>query len=86
MDKIFKALGSKERLVIMDNICKSKQISCLDLLRKTKMSQSTLSHHLKILNYSELVTMRKAGKYHIFSLNNKVWEKVGKYVDKVIQS
>ena len=52
--KVFKALGDPKRTMIVDMLSCGELCAC-DILGKFEMSQSTLSHHMKLLCKSGLV-------------------------------
>ena len=66
--QIFRALGDHSRLQIL-SLLKSGEQCGSDLLPQLAISQSTLSHHMKILTESGLVAARKAGKATYYSLS-----------------
>jgi ArsR family transcriptional regulator, arsenate/arsenite/antimonite-responsive transcriptional repressor len=67
--RISKALADKARLRILAEIAKKKGITCNEVIKNAGLSQSTVSHHLKILNDSELLNSVKSGRYSILSVN-----------------
>ncbi len=70
-EKIFKALGDSNRLTIMDLISE-KELNAGQILSLVKMGQSTLSHHMKILCDSGIVTSRKDSRWVYYSINAEV--------------
>ena len=65
----FKALSDENRLKIIDMLSSCGEICAYDILTKLKISQSTLSHHMKILCDCKLVNSRRAGKRTYYFLN-----------------
>lgn len=65
--QIFKALCDENRVRIMKQLCSGEKCAC-KLLDELNISQPTLSHHMKILCDSGLVTGRKEGKWTHYSL------------------
>jgi ArsR family transcriptional regulator len=65
---MFKAFSDPKRLKILDLLGRQELCGC-DLLEKLDMSQSTLSHHMKILVNSHIVTRRREGKRIFYILN-----------------
>ena len=64
---IFKALGDENRIRILKLLKGSEKCAC-KLLEELNISQSTLSHHMKILCDAEIVTGRKDGKWMHYSI------------------
>lgn len=65
--KVFKAFCDENRLRILRLLQTGEKCSC-SIQETLTISQSTLSHHMKILVESGLVTARKSGKWTYFSL------------------
>ena len=65
--KIFKALGDPKRAMIVDMLSCGELCAC-NILERFEMSQSTLSHHMKILCECGLVSARREGKWSHYSL------------------
>ena len=68
MAQIFKALSDENRIRILKQLRDGEKCGC-ELLEELKISQPTLSHHMKILCDSGLVTGRKEGKWIHYSIN-----------------
>jgi len=66
--KIFKAISSPKRAMIVDMLSCGELCACM-ILEKFEMSQSTLSHHMKILCDCGLVIGKNEGKWTYYSLN-----------------
>ena len=64
---IFKALGDENRIRILKLLQSGEKCAC-KLLEELNISQPTLSHHMKILCDSGLVTGRKEGKWMHYSI------------------
>ena len=65
---VFKAFCDEKRLAILEMLQGGEMCAC-HLLDKFKISQSTLSHHMKILCDSGIVKSRKEGKWTYYSIN-----------------
>jgi len=63
---MFRALGDQSRLEIMDMLSCGELCAC-KILERFHITQPTLSHHMKILCDSGLVTGRKEGKWTYYS-------------------
>ncbi len=78
MDKIvesFKALGEENRIKIVHMLCHEEMCVC-EIIDKLRLSQSAVSHHLKILRQAGLINDRRRGKWIFYSLNKKAFEKL----------
>jgi len=66
--RVFKAFCDENRLMILEMLQTGEKCACM-LLEKLKISQPTLSHHMKILVDSGMILARKEGKwtYYTFS-------------------
>lgn len=67
--KIFKAFCDENRLMILEMLKDGEKCACV-LLEKLDIVQSTLSHHMKILVDSGIVTFRKNGKWTNYALSS----------------
>ena len=65
--RVFKAFCDENRLMILEMLQSGEKCAC-KLLDELKISQSTLSHHMKILCESGIVSSRKDGKWTHYSL------------------
>ncbi len=66
--KVFKAFCDEKRLHIIEQLQNGEKCACV-LLEKLNISQPTLSHHMKILCESGIVTGRKEGKWTHYSIS-----------------
>ena len=66
----FKALGDPVRLRIMELLGNGQMCAC-DLLGGIEVSQSTLSHHMKTLTESGLVTAKKDATWVYYRINRE---------------
>lgn len=67
----FKAGGDAHRQLIIALIQKNKKINATNLLEHLKISQPTLSHHIKILKDANLITAERNGKETFYSINHQ---------------
>lgn len=65
--KIFKAFCDENRLMILELLQESEKCACV-LLKELSIVQSTLSHHMKILVDSGMVSSKKNGKWTNYAL------------------
>ncbi|MDY3867791.1 MAG: metalloregulator ArsR/SmtB family transcription factor [Pyramidobacter sp.] len=68
--EIFKALGDENRLKILRLLRGEERCAC-KLLEQLKISQPTLSHHMKILCGTGLVAGRREGKWMYYSIDEE---------------
>ena len=66
--QLFKVLSDPNRLMIIDMLSCGELCACV-ILEKFKITQPTLSHHMKTLCDCGLVIGRKDGKWIYYSLN-----------------
>lgn len=66
--KVFKAFCDENRLMILELLQTGEKCAC-KLLEDLNIGQSTLSHHMKILCDSGVVTARKDGKWIHYSIS-----------------
>ena len=80
MVKLFKVLGDENRIQILE-LLKGRELSAYELLVELQITQSTLSHHMKLLCDSDIVTARKDGKWVYYSLNEEKASEVKKMLE-----
>lgn len=77
--KVFKVLGDAKRAMIVDMLSCGELCAC-KILEKFEMSQSTLSHHMKLLCECGLVKARNEGKWTYYSLDEEVINKIKQFL------
>jgi ArsR family transcriptional regulator len=65
---VFKAFCNEYRLQILERLSTGEKCAC-DLQEHLDISQSTLSHHMKVLCASGIVVARQEGKWTHYSIN-----------------
>lgn len=80
--KVFKALGDPKRAMIV-NMLSCEELCACDILEKFEMSQSTLSHHMKILRECGLVKGREEGKWTYYSLDEDTISKTKQFFSSI---
>jgi len=68
--KVFKALCDETRLIVLEMLQSGEKCACV-LLAKVRVGQPTLSHHMKILVESGIVSARKDGKWTHYSISTE---------------
>lgn len=66
--RVFKAFCDETRLMILSLLQSGEKCACV-LLERVSVSQPTLSHHMKTLVDSGIVTARKEGKWTYYSIS-----------------
>ena len=80
--KVFKALGDSKRVMIVDMLSCGELCACM-ILEKFEMSQSTLSHHMKLLCECGLVKGRNEGKWTYYTLNEEVISRTRQFLNAI---
>lgn len=70
---IFKALSDPNRLLILDTLQSGDKCAC-KLLEDLEISQSTLSHHMKVLCEAGFVESTRQGKWMHYTINSEGFE------------
>ncbi len=70
----FKAMGEGTRVKIIILLLKEELCIC-ELIKELGLSQSAVSHHMKILKQADLVNDRRDGKWTFYSINKTGFEK-----------
>lgn len=78
--KVFKAFDDVNRLQILEMLRESEKCACV-ILEDLQISQSTLSHHMKILCDSGIVTGRKEGKWTYYSISKEGSQKASELLE-----
>ncbi|MGI6361459.1 MAG: ArsR/SmtB family transcription factor [Bacillota bacterium] len=66
--KVFRAFADENRIRVLELLCDGEQCACV-LLDDMKISQATLSYHMKILCESGIVKGRRVGKWTYYSID-----------------
>jgi len=78
----FKALGDPIRLEIV-KLLLGKELCVCDILDSFKVSQPTISHHLKVLKYAGLVSDNREGKWIYYSLNPEAFALIKDFTENM---
>ena len=79
---IFRALSDPNRIKIVEMLSYGEICACT-ILEKLNITQPTLSHHMKRLEESKLVYVRKDGLWSYYSLNKKQIANILTYLIKL---
>lgn len=83
MAAMFKAFADENRIQILELLRDGERCACR-LLEEMKITQPTLSHHMKILCDAGIVVGRKEGKWMHYSISEDGLENVRNYVDELM--
>jgi ArsR family transcriptional regulator, lead/cadmium/zinc/bismuth-responsive transcriptional repressor len=78
LSELFKVFGDSTRVRILCALFISEMCVC-DIAALSGMTQSSISHQLRILKISRLVKFRKEGKIVYYSLNDSHIKDIFKY-------
>lgn len=79
--EFFKALGDETRLKIIGMLAVRDSCMC-EIVAGLDGANSTISHHLKILERGAVVKSRKEGKFTVYHLNKEVLGIIGSVRDE----
>lgn len=82
LEQYFKTLSVPIRLKIINMLSCGELCAC-ELLEGLSISQSTLSHHMKVLTESGLVLSRKKATWMYYSINKEDVERLHQLIDRV---
>lgn len=77
----FKALGEENRIKIIHLLLEREHCVC-ELIKKLNLSQSTVSHHVKILKEAGLLNDRRRGTWNYYSLNQSGFQQYASALEK----
>jgi ArsR family transcriptional regulator len=83
--RVFKALSDAKRLRVLELLLDGEKCACI-LLEDLNISQPTLSHHMKILCNSGIVTGRPVGKWVYYSINDSGCEYAKELLTHLVES
>lgn len=69
--KIAKALADPTRSRMVQEIRAAGELTCSCMCNRFPLSQPTISHHVKTLEAAGVIHVRRAGQFHILSLDEK---------------
>ena len=81
---VFKAFCDENRLQILQLLRGGERCAC-SILEEMKITQPTLSHHMKILCDSGVVAGRKEGRWMHYSISEDGLEQVMEYLNGIIR-
>lgn len=78
-----RALADERRLAILEAVAERPGVCACNLLDEFEMSQSTLSHHMKVLCEAGLVSCARRGKWTDYTLDASGFEAVAAYASRM---
>ncbi|EKU50069.1 autorepressor SdpR family transcription factor [Staphylococcus massiliensis] len=81
MRDIFKALSDPTRRGILE-LLKEQKLTVSEIAEHFDMSTASVSQHLKILKFNDLIYAERKGKYIYYHLNLSVFEELITWVSK----
>lgn len=79
----FKAIHDRHRQHVLELLAEHGQLNATEIVKRLKLSQPTVSHHLKILHEAKLINTLKQGKEVFYSINQKsIVDCCGGFIDK----
>lgn len=82
--KLFRALSDETRLETIGLLAGADGELCVcDIESHFKLSQPTISHHLRVLREAELVKSERRGTWVYYTLDRKTLELLGEFVGVV---
>lgn len=82
VERIAKALADDRRFEILEAIAGAEELSCKALVERFPITQATVSHHLKELYTSGLVTVRQDGQMRLYRSCPEVLEEYLAQLDR----
>ena len=82
--KILKALSDPNRLKILDLLSCGEKCAC-EVLESFDFTQPTLSHHMKILCESGIVTTRREGKWTHYCIDQAGSQYAKELLEKITE-
>lgn len=76
---ICKAMSDSNRLHIIEMLTQGERCGC-NLLEELRVTQPTLSHHMKVLSDCGLVSSHKDGKWQHYSINCEKFKEYKEYI------
>jgi len=80
--KMLKTIADSTRIQILD-VLSCKEMCACEILELLTISQSTLSHHMKVLIESGLVKSRKEATWMYYSINYNKINKIHSFIDNI---
>ena len=73
-DRIARALADPQRCSILERAATGGELCCSSMAERAKVTQATISHHLKELAGAELLERRKQGQFAYYKFRSETME------------
>lgn len=80
--EIFKTLSDENRLRILEMLSCGELCAC-DIQENLKISQPTISHHMRTLQQVGIINVEKRGKWAFYSINQKQIDDICDFIKKI---
>jgi DNA-binding transcriptional ArsR family regulator len=80
VDAALRALADRNRRTILA-VVRDRPHAVGEIAERTSLSQQAVSHHLRVLRGAGLVTERREGTRHLFSVRTDGFEPVREFLD-----
>jgi ArsR family transcriptional regulator len=80
--EICKALSDENRIRIIEMLTQGEKCGC-ELLEQLHITQPTLSHHMKVLENTGLISSQKEGKWMHYSINCEMFQTFRSYISNI---
>ncbi len=82
--RVFKAFCDENRLQILEMLQSGEKCACV-LHEQLEITQPTLSHHMRILVESGIVSARKDGKWTYYSISDEGAQKASALLARLLE-
>lgn len=72
IEKLYKAVANKRRLVILQILSRQSGLSVMDLAAKLKLTFRSTSKHLQLLAAEGLVEPKSSGKFVLYQISSEL--------------
>ena len=83
MADLLKSIADEMRLVILTMLQDGEMCVC-EIMEAMPVSQPAVSHHLRVLRQTGLITDRRQGKWIFYSLNPEAIESAASLLDRLL--
>ncbi len=78
--RILRAIADIRRFRMLQRIAEAGSVTCGDIGKHFPLSQSTMSHHLKILADAGLIRVRRSGQNGFLTVDRKLLARLSKLI------